>query len=90
MQTYIEHDVNSVKFLDYLRAISNVHSACMAPTVPEEIKCILTQFEEKFNVLKNEFCLSETLKIHVIKDHYLYYFVNTNKTFKFKTRKNGK
>ena len=83
LYTFIENCVNSVKFFDYLRTITDLHSVCMVPTVPEEREEVLADFWEKCDALHYEFNLSETLKIYVIKYHYMYYFNNMRKTFIF-------
>ena len=42
---------------------------------------VLSNLNAKFEFMKTKFYVSETLKIHVIKDHFKYYLNQTKKKF---------
>ena len=82
LQAMVEIQTDLIKFIEYLRAIAQLHLVCTSVEVPETAELVLNNFSEKFEILKDKFALSETLKIHVIKSHYCYYFRQTNTTLR--------
>jgi len=67
---------------NYLRSLRDLHSMCMAKHLPDNFRDVIDDFRRKFFYLHQNFNLSMTLKIHVILDHYSYYFEQTGSSFK--------
>ena len=82
LQAMIEDQTDLIMFIEYLRSIAEVHMISTSVEVPEEAESVLKNFREKFEVLRDKFTLSETLKIHVISSHYSYYFRQTKQTLR--------
>ena len=74
--------VEAEPFLNYFRSIKEMHSAVVSKEYSySRCEKAIFDFEVNFWHLHNEFSLSMTLKIHVILDHYLWYFAEMGKNF---------
>ena len=64
-----------------LKNISEVHRVATRKELDiDDAKSVLTKFSEHWKILRENFDLSECLKIHIINDHMLDYFELTGKT----------
>ena len=69
-------------FLNYLRSIKELHSATVSKDFSlERCESAVFNFEINFWYLHDMYQLSMTLKVHVIIDHYIWYFKEMNKNF---------
>ena len=71
-------------FIEFLRSILEVHNVCMKEELDLSIeyKEKIERFEKSRNHLYDNFGLNQTLKMHVIKEHYVTYFKMTGKTLR--------
>ena len=69
-------------FINYFMGISNLHKMCTEDKLNENFRETIQNFRECFEVVHELFDVSETLKIHVILNHYSDYFEMTGKIFK--------
>ena len=69
-------------FIDYFESINNLHIMCVEEKLSENYQETIENFKQAFEVVHQEFGLSQTLKIHVIFDHYSDYFAMTGKKFR--------
>ena len=68
----------ATQFTDYLRALKFLHEICVSQSFePILYNEVLSNFNAKFELMKTKFNISETFKIHVIKDHFKYFFDQT-------------
>ena len=65
--------IEASAFLSYMRSIRELHYLCTQNELGD-YQLILHDFRTNFNYLYDEFRLPMTLKIHVIYDHYEYFF----------------
>ena len=61
-------------FINYFMSISNLHKMCTEDKLNENFRETIQNFRECFEVVHELFDISETLRIHVILDHYSDYF----------------
>ena len=74
--------VEAEPFLNYLRSIKELHSATVSKDfILERCESAVFNFETNFWYLHDMYQLSMTLKVHVIIDHYIWYFKEMNKNF---------
>ena len=67
----------------YLRSLRLVHDVSVAKDfVPILYNEVLENFKSQLEEMKKEIKISETLKIHVNKDHFKYYFDQTGQNFR--------
>ena len=66
---------------DYLKTVRNLHQMCTAKDL-KDYESVIEDFRTKFMVMFEKHDLSWTLKIHVILDHYSFYFKKTKKTLR--------
>ena len=65
-----------------MRALQFVHEVSISKDFqPDLYKAVFENFNSKFEEVKIKYKISETLKIHVIKDHFMYYFEQTGENF---------
>ena len=71
-------------FIEFLRSIREVHNVCMKEELDLSIeyKEKIERFEKSRKHLYDNFGLNQTLKMHVIKEHYVTYFKMTGKTLR--------
>ena len=71
-------------FVEFLRSIREVHNVCMKEEL--DLSVVYKEAIEKFEInrkfLYEVFGLNQTLKMHVIKDHYVTYFKVMGKTLR--------
>ena len=63
----------TLHFTNYLRSIRKLHMMCIAPKL-ENYSEVIDEYTSKFFYLYEHFGLNMTLKVHVIIDHYKYFF----------------
>ena len=74
--------VEAEPFLNYIRSIKELHSATVSKDFSlERCESADFNFEINFWYLHDMYQLSMTLKVHVIIDHYIWYFKEMNKNF---------
>ena len=61
-------------FINYFMSISNQHKMCTEDKLNENFRETIQNFRECFEVVHELFDVSETLKNHVILNHYSDYF----------------
>ena len=73
-----------VPFIEFLRSIREVQDICMKEELDwsVEYKEKIDKFEMNRKYLYEVFGLNQTLKMHVIKEHYVTYFKMTGKTLR--------
>jgi hypothetical protein len=69
-------------FMNYLDSITSLHKMCIENDFSDNYKEIIENFKESFEVVHQLFGLSQTLKIHIIVNHYSDYFEMTGTNFK--------
>ena len=69
-------------FIDYFESINNLHIMCVEEKLSENYQETIENFKQAFEVVHQEFGLSQTLKIHIIFDHYSDYFEMFGTNFK--------
>ena len=83
---YLERNLSnpevSIHYLEYLRAIRELHKICTAKKLINH-EIVIENFRTRFFYLFEHFSLSMTLKIHVIIHHYSFYFDKTGKTMRY-------
>ena len=69
-------------FTEYMRSLKFLREVSVSKDFePKLYNEIIDNLKMKFNVMKEKYGHSETLKVHVIKDHFKYYFDQTGENF---------
>ena len=68
--------------INYFRNLREIHKVCLEKELDYDYQLILDENERNFDYLYDNFGLNETMKVHVIKDHFSQYFELTNKTMR--------
>ena len=69
-------------FITYLNSINSLHKMCIENELSDNYEETIENFKENFEVVHQLFGVSQTLKIHIIMDHYSEYFKMTGTNFK--------
>ena len=71
------------EWIEYLGSILNLHRTCVKDKLPEDLgRSDIEHYKMAFKKVNERWKLSETVKVHILKDHVGEFFANEKETLK--------